>query len=186
MLVQRSWKGFVFNCYLVVGLPFAILEACLLAMVGPFNVMFANSAAAPRASWIGGVTGYLGGAAWIVILVRRLSPQGIVVEEERKSFITAAMVVGILEVAIASGVTDYCTRLDYNSVWFDTWASDLIDLLIVGCVAGAPLGYLGAKQLLQMLDRWRALDDEQPRCRNCGYSLRGASSKQCPECGAHQ
>lgn len=45
-------------------------------------------------------------------------------------------------------------------------------------VAGYLVGFVGAAFIL-----YRCTDDVNPRCLNCGYSLVGAVSTACPECG---
>ena len=45
-------------------------------------------------------------------------------------------------------------------------------------VAGYLIGFVGSAFLW-----YRGTDDDSPRCHNCGYSLVGAVSAACPECG---
>lgn len=48
-------------------------------------------------------------------------------------------------------------------------------------VAGYLVGFVGSAFLW-----YRCTDDDSPRCLNCGYSLVGAASPICPECGVER
>ncbi|GMU22987.1 MAG: hypothetical protein AMXMBFR13_30710 [Phycisphaerae bacterium] len=174
------------TCLVHVGVPLAILQALGCAFLGWLhdNLISAGNATAGGLQ-VGAAAGLVGGIVWVVVFTRWLPPSGHLDARGRSRFQDRGAVLAAVELATAVAFSYYYPILQHQSVWsvLSDLPADLIACIIVGLVIGAPLGTMASKQLLGIMDAWRSLDDEQPRCEACGYSLGGHTSRRCPECG---